>query len=146
VCKAPGCTKRYTDPSSLRKHVKTVHGADFYANKKHKGHDDHGGAEDGPGHHGLRAGLDDKTEAASLSSPSLKSEEPSSPSAPEGSSPGGQGLDGAPMEESSCDTTRAALEEAVEWEIDAPEEIEVSFFSQLVENLQKTLNLKLGLF
>jgi hypothetical protein len=23
VCKAPGCTKRYTDPSSLRKHTKT---------------------------------------------------------------------------------------------------------------------------
>ena len=37
MCKAVGCTKRYTDPSSLRKHVKTVHGADFYANKKHKG-------------------------------------------------------------------------------------------------------------
>lgn len=37
VCKAPGCTKRYTDPSSLRKHVKTVHGAEFYASKKHKG-------------------------------------------------------------------------------------------------------------
>ena len=37
VCKAPGCTKRYTDPSSLRKHVKTVHGPEFYANKKHKG-------------------------------------------------------------------------------------------------------------
>ena len=37
VCKAPGCTKRYTDPSSLRKHVKTVHGSEFYANKKHKG-------------------------------------------------------------------------------------------------------------
>jgi uncharacterized Zn-finger protein len=26
ACKAPGCSKRYTDPSSLRKHVKTVHG------------------------------------------------------------------------------------------------------------------------
>lgn len=26
VCKAPGCTKRYTDPSSLRKHVKTGKG------------------------------------------------------------------------------------------------------------------------
>lgn len=37
MCKAPGCTKRYTDPSSLRKHVKTVHGPEFYANKKHKG-------------------------------------------------------------------------------------------------------------
>ncbi len=37
VCKVPGCTKRYTDPSSLRKHVKTVHGPEVYANKKHKG-------------------------------------------------------------------------------------------------------------
>ena len=37
ACKAPGCTKRYTDPSSLRKHVKTVHGHEFYANKRHKG-------------------------------------------------------------------------------------------------------------
>ncbi len=37
MCKAPGCTKRYTDPSSLRKHVKTVHGVDFYTSKKHKG-------------------------------------------------------------------------------------------------------------
>lgn len=37
ICKAPGCSKRYTDPSSLRKHVKTVHGPEFYANKKHKG-------------------------------------------------------------------------------------------------------------
>lgn len=42
VCKAEGCTKRYTDPSSLRKHVKTVHGAEFYAKKKHKGEDCNG--------------------------------------------------------------------------------------------------------
>ena len=42
ACKVPGCTKRYTDPSSLRKHVKTVHGAECYANKRHKGnHYDH---------------------------------------------------------------------------------------------------------
>ena len=40
ACRAPGCTKRYTDPSSLRKHVKTVHGADFYASKRHKGDND----------------------------------------------------------------------------------------------------------
>ena len=39
VCRAPYCNKRYTDPSSLRKHVKNTHGADFYASKKHKGHD-----------------------------------------------------------------------------------------------------------
>lgn len=37
ICNAPGCLKRYTDPSSLRKHVKSVHGAEFYANKRHKG-------------------------------------------------------------------------------------------------------------
>ena len=47
ACKAPGCSKRYTDPSSLRKHVKTVHGADFYANKKHKGETDEGGGNNG---------------------------------------------------------------------------------------------------
>ena len=46
ACKAPGCTKRYTDPSSLRKHVKTVHGPEFYANKRHKGNSYH----DGPRH------------------------------------------------------------------------------------------------
>lgn len=36
ICNAPGCLKRYTDPSSLRKHVKSVHGSDFYASKRHK--------------------------------------------------------------------------------------------------------------
>lgn len=36
VCKIPGCTKRYTDPSSLRKHVKTVHGPDAHVTKKHR--------------------------------------------------------------------------------------------------------------
>ena len=46
VCKVPGCTKRYTDPSSLRKHVKTVHGPEVYANKKHKGEPSPGGGED----------------------------------------------------------------------------------------------------
>ena len=40
ACHAPGCIKRYTDPSSLRKHVKTVHGADFYNSKRHKADDD----------------------------------------------------------------------------------------------------------
>ena len=39
ACKAPNCTKRYTDPSSLRKHVKTVHGTEFYNSKRHKGED-----------------------------------------------------------------------------------------------------------
>ncbi|KAK9877612.1 hypothetical protein WA026_019282 [Henosepilachna vigintioctopunctata] len=41
------------DPSSLRKHVKTVHGAEFYANKKHKGvegssHDGSAGLDSSP--------------------------------------------------------------------------------------------------
>lgn len=36
VCKIPGCTKRYTDPSSLRKHVKTVHGPEAHVTKKQR--------------------------------------------------------------------------------------------------------------
>lgn len=36
VCKILGCTKRYTDPSSLRKHVKTVHGPDAHVTKKQR--------------------------------------------------------------------------------------------------------------
>lgn len=83
VCKAPGCTKRYTDPSSLRKHVKTVHGAEFYANKKHKGAE--GGGEGGPGalkdmldptasSEGSPRSDDGGSKLASLSSPSVKSE------------------------------------------------------------------------
>ncbi|XP_075231625.1 transcriptional activator cubitus interruptus isoform X2 [Lycorma delicatula] len=80
VCKAPGCTKRYTDPSSLRKHVKTVHGAEFYANKKHKGTRGEGG-EDGAG--GTSPSRSDEmplsAKTASVSSPSIKSEETNSP-------------------------------------------------------------------
>lgn len=79
MCKAPGCTKRYTDPSSLRKHVKTVHGAEFYANKKHKGAGD--GPDDPGGPGGLDIGGSPRSEGvvssgktASLSSPSVKSE------------------------------------------------------------------------
>jgi len=79
VCKAPGCTKRYTDPSSLRKHVKTVHGAEFYANKKHKGGDSAG---PGPSPGGMNGGGpgssprsdDGGNKTASVSSPSVKSE------------------------------------------------------------------------
>ncbi len=82
MCKAPGCTKRYTDPSSLRKHVKTVHGADFYANKRHKGgNGPKDNSEDsGPGGSppllGDEMPLSAKTE--SVSSPSIKSEVSSS--------------------------------------------------------------------
>ena len=83
MCKAPGCTKRYTDPSSLRKHVKTVHGADFYASKKHKGNDHPsantgGGAsnngKDGGNQHPEDSPHSDGGKGGSLSSPSVKSE------------------------------------------------------------------------
>ncbi|XP_069175168.1 LOW QUALITY PROTEIN: transcriptional activator cubitus interruptus [Procambarus clarkii] len=84
VCKAPGCTKRYTDPSSLRKHVKTVHGADFYASKKHKGNDHPttnpgGGGKDGGAAHPEGSPHSDGGKGGSLSSPSVKSEDPTSP-------------------------------------------------------------------
>ncbi|CAL4244553.1 unnamed protein product, partial [Meganyctiphanes norvegica] len=71
VCKAPGCTKRYTDPSTLRKHVKSKHSTDIYNSQKHKGYDHpstNGGSEgneDGePTEYG-KGGL--------VSSPSVKS-------------------------------------------------------------------------
>lgn len=84
VCKAPGCTKRYTDPSSLRKHVKTVHGAEFYANKRHKGAPSRdNGLDDGNGGlSGANGDISPRSEDAqrfggkntSVSSPSIKSE------------------------------------------------------------------------
>lgn len=81
MCKAPGCTKRYTDPSSLRKHVKTVHGADFYASKKHKGNDHQNanngggpGGKDGGAAHAEGSPHSDGGKGGSLSSPSVKSE------------------------------------------------------------------------
>lgn len=99
MCKAPGCTKRYTDPSSLRKHVKTVHGAEFYANKKHKGtpNDHHSEDLNGGGGGGLN-GIDSSPRSedmhsgktASLSSPSIKSESDiNSPGQPPINSPTG---------------------------------------------------------
>lgn len=84
MCKAPGCTKRYTDPSSLRKHVKTVHGAEFYANKKHKGGDHPGhrpvgeGSKDGDKNPGSEGSPKSEEclggKMTNLSSPSMKSE------------------------------------------------------------------------
>lgn len=79
MCKAPGCTKRYTDPSSLRKHVKTVHGADFYASKKHKGNDHPSANPGGGGGEGKDGGAthpegsphSDGGKGGSLSSPSV---------------------------------------------------------------------------
>lgn len=86
ICKAPGCTKRYTDPSSLRKHVKTVHGAEFYASKRHKGtpsnqnsfDDGHGGISNASGFDSSPHSEDHQSVAGgkntSVSSPSIKSE------------------------------------------------------------------------
>lgn len=83
VCKAPNCNKRYTDPSSLRKHVKTIHGPDFYANKKHKGNDhpspgDRMGRDNhhpsSPGNEGSPRSEGTGFKTASVSSPSMKSE------------------------------------------------------------------------
>lgn len=66
MCKIPGCTKRYTDPSSLRKHVKTVHGPEAHVTKKQRGDvpprpqpPKGGGENDGGGRHGGR-GADGK--------------------------------------------------------------------------------------
>lgn len=142
ICKAPGCTKRYTDPSSLRKHVKTVHGAEFYANKKHKGAND--GGDDSMGG-GLSMGalspsrsedlLSGKT--TSLSSPSVKSEEANSPG--QQGSPLGQqhgGCAGEPLSDCNVTTSTAnhssraaalALAEADEWA--EADELEVSWGS-----------------
>ena len=107
MCKAPGCTKRYTDPSSLRKHVKTVHGAEFYANKKHKGSSggngggngaDGGGSDEaGAGGHSSPSRSEDlHPKTPSLSSPSVKSEsEANSP-------PGMMNQQGSPLHAVSC--------------------------------------------
>lgn len=98
MCKAPGCTKRYTDPSSLRKHVKTVHGAEFYAKRKHKGNSDNNSgnndSEDGNGSNGMGSpGTNDDSysvKTASLLSPSIKSEsDVNSPGYPSTHSPMG---------------------------------------------------------
>lgn len=78
VCKIPGCTKRYTDPSSLRKHVKTVHGPEAHVTKKQrsdaptrpqppKGGSGSGGENDGGGRHGGR-GTEGKGDEANSTS------------------------------------------------------------------------------
>ncbi|KAI5729101.1 hypothetical protein M8J77_025406 [Diaphorina citri] len=75
VCGEENCTKRYTDPSSLRKHIKTVHGEHCYANKKHKGMP----SKDKDGLGGASPSRSDdmplSAKTASVSSPSIKSEE-----------------------------------------------------------------------
>lgn len=74
VCGEENCTKRYTDPSSLRKHIKTVHGEHCYANKKHKGMP----SKDKDGLGGASPSRSDdmplSAKTASVSSPSIKSE------------------------------------------------------------------------
>ena len=137
VCKIPGCTKRYTDPSSLRKHVKTVHGPEFYKNKRHKGLPDDGGATSygSPG---------DDTKLTSISSPSVKSEDAGSPGLPArspgdaggggggGGSSGGAGGSGQgpapeqPISDNNVSTTNGVSATEAPWEIPEDEEVEVS--------------------
>ncbi|XP_049842532.1 transcriptional activator cubitus interruptus isoform X3 [Schistocerca gregaria] len=142
VCKAPGCSKRYTDPSSLRKHVKTVHGAEFYANKKHKGSDGGGSADDGGGLGGAdlaggsprSEGMLSSGKTPSLSSPSVKSEEASSPMGQHGSPPsvtrhaicgGGEGGGGVQDDALAADSGHALLTAAEEWAEEAVDEIDL---------------------
>lgn len=75
MCKVPGCTKRYTDPSSLRKHVKTVHGAEAYANKKHKGEPGPPGGAPEDGSPGSGSQADRKDEDADAGRMRVKLEE-----------------------------------------------------------------------
>lgn len=59
----------------MRKHVKTVHGPDFYANKKHKGGGGDGGSDEaGTGSHSPSRSEELHPKTPSLSSPSVKSE------------------------------------------------------------------------
>lgn len=73
VCKIPGCTKRYTDPSSLRKHVKTVHGPEAHVTKKQRGdaptkpHPPKGGGENEANSKHAGRGSEGLSEASSTS-------------------------------------------------------------------------------
>lgn len=62
----------------MRKHVKTVHGAEFYAKRKHKGTGDSGSGEDGNASNGMASpGTNEdnySVKTTSLMSPSIKSE------------------------------------------------------------------------
>lgn len=146
VCKAPGCTKRYTDPSSLRKHVKTVHGAEFYASKKHKGNDHDQDSEkrfrdvDGSCHP-----MTPMTPNSNGSgSPKIKTELPVSPGEWGGGHSDGSshamslamgqhyrhnhGHDNLPISDNNVSTTNDALE-AGDWEVPENEaDLDVSIF------------------
>lgn len=59
----------------MRKHVKTVHGAEFYAKRKHKGTGDSGSGEDNNGVSSPATNEDNYSiKTTSLMSPSIKSE------------------------------------------------------------------------
>lgn len=80
VCNVPGCTKRYTDPSSLRKHVKTVHGAECYANKRHKATPSHpSSSDDGHGGTSNASGGFDSSPRSAEDMQSLNGGSPSPP-------------------------------------------------------------------
>lgn len=72
--------------------MKTVHGADFYASKKHKGsHEDGSGGTNGRMDGSPRS--DDGTKTVSLSSPSVKSESDVHSPQAQDSPIGGQDMD-----------------------------------------------------
>lgn len=130
ACKAPGCTKRYTDPSSLRKHVKTVHGAEFYASKRHKGEqhfDNDSSTQPAPdGLHGRQANhtkrMQQRQLAASPSSPPrMMTQAENSKIEP----------DCLPISDNNVSTTAndTLMDEADQWENDA--DINVSFESKV---------------
>ncbi|KAG1651678.1 Transcriptional activator GLI3 [Nymphon striatum] len=172
VCKAPGCTKRYTDPSSLRKHVKTVHGHEFYANKKHKGIDNGNGNQSGSDNvpkdgdncandHSPRS--DDGSAAkitGSLSSPSIKSEDTSSPPQQQHSPSGmdsnmvnGFNMNDRvaflenPISDSNISTTNAVdIIEESEWELAEAEEVDVSRYQRIFLHFQQLFEKLTSLF
>lgn len=74
--------------------MKTVHGADFYAKRKHKGTGDSGSGEDGNGSNGMGSPATNEDsysiKTTSLMSPSIKSESDiNSPGYPSMNSPSG---------------------------------------------------------
>lgn len=142
----------------MRKHVKTVHGHEFYANKKHKGvdHCNGNGNQNGPDNvskdgdncaNDNSPRSDDGSAAkitGSLSSPSIKSEDTSSPPQHQ-HSPAGMDSNVVngfsisdrveflenPISDSNISTTNAVdIIEESEWELAEADELDVSLFSK----------------
>ena len=119
ACKAPGCTKRYTDPSSLRKHVKTVHGADFYASKRHKG-EPHYESQQPPAEQNRPKNRSKSSSAGSRTSSSSNALHQHPNSAMEAVNSGCKSeADSLPISDNNVSTTNDSLIDEPEWENDA---------------------------